>query len=99
MNEHDATEIAFKNGYKQGKADGAREMINDVKEILLDYHLRENKKYCASTAKTKKQFDIETARYRAITNAVKFAITTLNETEKKYIGKDNNVPTNTEDMG
>ena len=28
MNEHDATEIAFKNGYKQGKADAVGKLCN-----------------------------------------------------------------------
>ena len=30
MNEHDATEISFNNGYKQGKADGAREIFEEI---------------------------------------------------------------------
>lgn len=33
MNEHDATEIAFKNGYKQGKSEVAREIFADLKAI------------------------------------------------------------------
>lgn len=27
MNEHDATEVAFKNGYKKGKTDAVRELV------------------------------------------------------------------------
>ena len=65
-------------------SDVAREIVNDVKETLLDFHLREDKKYSASKTKKRKQFDIETARYRAITDAIKFAIEALNEVEKKY---------------
>ena len=30
MKEHDATEIAFKNGYEKGKADGAREIFAEI---------------------------------------------------------------------
>lgn len=32
MNEHDATEIAFKNGYKQEKADATREIFEEIEE-------------------------------------------------------------------
>lgn len=34
MNIHDATETAYKNGYKQGKVDGAREIIKSADEII-----------------------------------------------------------------
>lgn len=34
MNEHDATEIAFKNGYKQGKIDTVRKMQKRLKARL-----------------------------------------------------------------
>lgn len=73
----------YAKGYRKA-ADVAREIIDDVKETLLDYHLQENKKYLNSQSKTKKQFDIETARYRAITDTVKFAIATLDELKNKY---------------
>ena len=76
-------EALYNAGYR--KADEvAREIIADFKDILLDYHLQEDKKYVRSSSNSKKQFEIETARYRAITDAVKFAIETLNEIEKKY---------------
>lgn len=35
MNEHDATEIAFKNGYKQGMVDAVRKMQKAIKERCL----------------------------------------------------------------
>lgn len=36
MNEHDATEIAYKNGYAKGKADGVTEILAEIeKEIEL----------------------------------------------------------------
>jgi predicted transcriptional regulator len=66
------------------RAEAAMEIVEDVKETLLDYHLQENKKYLKSLSKTKKQFEIETARYRAITDAIKFALETLNEIEDRY---------------
>ena len=34
MNEHDATEIAFKNGYIKGKADALREMQKEIKRTI-----------------------------------------------------------------
>ena len=76
-------ETLYNAGYRKA-SDVAREIVNDVKETLLDYHLRENKKYGESKTKSKKQFDVETARLRAITDAIKFAIETLNGIEKKY---------------
>lgn len=66
------------------RAEVAREIVEDVKATLLDYHLQENKKYLKSLSKTKKQFEIETARYRAITDAIKFALDTLHELENRY---------------
>lgn len=33
MNEHDATETAYKNGYKQGKIDAVREMAEKAKTV------------------------------------------------------------------
>lgn len=66
------------------RAEAAREIVEDVKTTLLDYHLQESKKYNKSLSKTKKQFDIETQRYRAVTDAIKFALKTLDEIEKKY---------------
>jgi hypothetical protein len=35
MNEHDATELAYKNGYKQGAADAVRKMQAMIKERCL----------------------------------------------------------------
>ena len=35
MNERDATEVAFKNGYKQGAADAVRKMHDEIKRRLL----------------------------------------------------------------
>lgn len=35
MNEHDATEIAYNNGYKQGAADAVRKMHDEIKRRLL----------------------------------------------------------------
>ena len=66
------------------RADVAREIVEDVKTTLLDYHLQENMKYLQSLFNTKKQFDIKTQRYRAATDAIKFALKTLDEIEKKY---------------
>lgn len=77
------SERVLAKGYRRASA-VAREIVNEVKETLLDFHLREDKKYRASKAKSRKQFEIETARYRAITDAIKFAIEALNEIEKKY---------------
>ena len=34
MNIHDATEIAYKNGYKQGQSDVAREIFAEIEAIL-----------------------------------------------------------------
>lgn len=34
MKEHDATEIALKNGYEKGKADGAREIFEEIEDVL-----------------------------------------------------------------
>lgn len=65
-------------------AEVAREIVEDVKVTLLDYHLQESKKYSKSISKTKKQFDIETQSYRAVTDAIIFALKTLGEIEKKY---------------
>lgn len=36
MNEHDATEIAYNNGYKQGAADAVRKMHDELKRRLLN---------------------------------------------------------------
>lgn len=62
----------------------ARDIVMGAKATLLDYHSQEGEKYSKSLSKTKKQFDIQTERYRAITDTIKFAIETLNEIEKKY---------------
>jgi hypothetical protein len=62
----------------------ARDIVMDAKTKLLDYHSQEDEKYSKSRSKTKKQFDIQTERYRAITDAIKFAIETLTGIEKKY---------------
>ena len=35
MNEHDATELAFKNGYKQGTVDAVRKMQESIKERCI----------------------------------------------------------------
>ena len=35
MNEHDATELAFKNGYKQGTVDAVRKMQESIEERCL----------------------------------------------------------------
>ena len=35
MNEHDATEIAFKNGYKRGMEDAVRKMVVRIMEDAL----------------------------------------------------------------
>lgn len=35
MNEHDATEIAYNNGYKQGSIDAVRKMHEEIKLRLL----------------------------------------------------------------
>ena len=78
--------VLIENGWRKA-SDVAKEIFEEIKEILLDYHLRENKKYLKSQSQTKKQFEIETARYRAITEAIKFAICTLDEIEKKYTGE------------
>lgn len=32
MNEHDATELAYKNGYKQGQIDAVQRMRDTIKE-------------------------------------------------------------------
>lgn len=36
MNQHDATEIAFKNGYKQGKNEVAMEIFEEIDKRLDD---------------------------------------------------------------
>ena len=35
MNEHDATELAFKNGYKQGTVDAVQKMQEAIQERCL----------------------------------------------------------------
>ena len=35
MNEHDATELAYKNGYKQGQIDAVQKMQKAIKERCL----------------------------------------------------------------
>ena len=35
MNEHDATELAYLNGYKQGKTDAVRKMQEAIKERCI----------------------------------------------------------------
>lgn len=35
MNEHDATELAFKNGYKQGMVDAVRKMQESIEERCI----------------------------------------------------------------
>lgn len=32
---HDATEIAYKNGYEKGKSDSAEEIFRDVERLML----------------------------------------------------------------
>ena len=34
MNEHRATEIAYKNGYEKGRLDAAREIFRDIEEAV-----------------------------------------------------------------
>lgn len=70
-------------GYRKA-SDVALEVIKEIKKRLLAFHLDESKKYTGATVKSKKQFDLETTRYRAITEAVNLAIAILNESEKKY---------------
>jgi hypothetical protein len=41
MNEHDATEIAFKNGYEKA----VREIFEEIEEILFDYESTIQKEY------------------------------------------------------
>jgi hypothetical protein len=73
-----------RNKQSENMVEVVREIVDDAKQTLLDYHLQEGKKYLNSLSKTKKQFDIQTERYRAITDTIKFAIETLNGIEKKY---------------
>ena len=35
MNKHDATEIAYKNGYRQGRTDAVRKMQTEIKERCI----------------------------------------------------------------
>lgn len=35
MNIHDATEIAYKNGYEKGKSDSVREIFGDIERLML----------------------------------------------------------------
>ena len=35
MNIHDATEIAYRNGYEQGKADVAREIFEEIDTMIF----------------------------------------------------------------
>ena len=35
MNQHDATEIAYKNGYAKGKADCAREIFEELEKFSI----------------------------------------------------------------
>ena len=35
MNIHDATEIAYKNGYDKGKEDGAKEIFREIEKLML----------------------------------------------------------------
>lgn len=43
MNVYDATECAYKNGYKQGKADAARDIFVDIKQnSQLHFHGAQN---------------------------------------------------------
>ena len=32
---HDATEIAYKNGYEKGKSDSAEEIFRDIEKLML----------------------------------------------------------------
>jgi hypothetical protein len=36
MNEHDATELAFKNGYEKGKQEVAREIFEEIERSTID---------------------------------------------------------------
>lgn len=36
MNEHDATEVAFNNGYKKGVEDAVRKMQSEIKERCIE---------------------------------------------------------------
>jgi hypothetical protein len=35
MNIHDATEIAYKNGYEKGKSNSAEEIFRDIERLML----------------------------------------------------------------
>ena len=35
MNPHDATEIAYKNGYEKGKSDGTAEILAEIERLML----------------------------------------------------------------
>lgn len=35
MWEHDATEVAYKNGYEKGKADAAKEIFAEIEDYML----------------------------------------------------------------
>lgn len=42
MNEHEATEVAFKNGYKQGVKDTVRKIIKRIKEDAITVSILSN---------------------------------------------------------
>ena len=77
-------------GYRKA-SDVAEKIFEDAKRALIDFWESEDKKYITSHSKSEKQFNIETTRYRAITDAVKFALGTLGEIKKKYTEGGNDV--------
>lgn len=71
-------------GYRKA-SEVALEVLDSTKDKLLEYFNNEDKRYNTSVTKSKKQFDIATARYRAISEVVKLVIVDIYaELKKKY---------------
>lgn len=86
MNKHDATEVAYKNGYAQGKVDAANEIFEEIKNRLVEYFDGRNGEYMTTPIKTSRQLAIATAQYQGITSAVVFALNSVADIKEKYNG-------------
>jgi hypothetical protein len=66
MNEHDATEIAYKNGYKRGRIDAVRELaaLNEVLGVLWPIAKRAAELYAQHPSKRVKHLALHAKKQR-----------------------------------
>ena len=85
MNLHDATEIAYKNGYKQGQSDMAREIFAEIERFLVEN--------TSAISAFRKSGDALATHYfyEGEIHTLEFLLYKNAELKKKYTGEQNEV--------